>query len=98
MNFQEFREFRLEVLARDPSIVDLAEINIWRSLRYLIPTIRPCSEKHVHRCHLAEAWLDVFELPSQWSKFTMISSGVRHSMSLLLPGASQEGRRTRDAL
>lgn len=85
MNFHDFQQFRSELLMRDASFVDLAETNIWRSLNHLIPLVQLRPDIHIHRCHLAEVWLDVFELPSTWSKYTMITSGVRHSLSLLLP-------------
>ncbi len=85
MNFHDFQQFRSELLTRDPSIVDLAETNLWRSLSDMIPQIQRISDVHIHRCHLATAWLDVFGLPGQLSKYTMITCGVRHSLSLLFP-------------
>lgn len=91
MNFHEFQKFRLELLQREPDVVDLAETNIWRSLNHLIPTIPLRPEKHVHRCHLAELWINLFDLPAEWSKFALISCGVRHSLSLLLMELSKRG-------
>jgi len=84
MNYHQFQEFRRDLLSSYPSVVDLAESNIWRSLSHLIPDINFQGSNHIHRCHLAEAWLQAFDMPSHLSKYTMISTGVRHSLRLLL--------------
>jgi aspartate/methionine/tyrosine aminotransferase len=92
MNFQEFQQFRADLLQRDRAIIDLAETNLWRSLKSLVPELDEQPQVYIHRCHLAEAWLDRSGLPATWSKFALISSGVRHSLTLLLPELAKQNR------
>ena len=84
MNFQQFVQFRAETLASDPAVLDCGETNIWQTLSHLVPSMTLESATYMHRCHLAELWLDTMSLPSDWKSRTMISCGVRHSLTLLL--------------
>lgn len=85
MTYREFQEFRVALLKERPDLIDAAETNPWRALAHLIPPVPTIRATHVHRCHLAEAWTRVFNLPSTWSRRALISAGVRHSLSLILP-------------
>ena len=90
MNFVDFQLFRQQTLVEFPEIIDLAETNIWRSLSSLVPIIGSLPEGKVHRCHLAEAWLRLFQLPATWSQRAFITGGVRNSLSLLLKQFAEE--------
>lgn len=91
MNFQEFQLFRSQKLAEKQSIIDFAETNLWRSLAALIPVIAFDRAEHVHRCHLAQEWLAAFGMPMEWSKRAFVSSGVRHSLSLIFSILADKG-------
>lgn len=84
MNFAEFQEYRRGVRATDPDAIDLAETNHRVALADLVPALHDADPSHVHRCHLAENWVSTFGLPSAWAGRALVSSGVRHSLSLLL--------------
>jgi aspartate/methionine/tyrosine aminotransferase len=93
MNFREFQEYRTKLLAVSTQITDFAETNLWRTLSDLVPILPEGDGAHVHRCHLAQAWLSVFGMPSEWSSRAFISCGVRHSLSLLFAVAKERGLR-----
>lgn len=90
MNFADFQLFRQQTLAEFPETIDLAETNIWRSLSSLVPIIESLPGGKVHRCHLAEAWLRLFQLPATWAARALITGGVRNSLSLLLKQFAEE--------
>ena len=83
MNYREFQRFRTRILAENPDVIDFAETNLWNSLASLVPRVTE-THQHVHRCHLAEMWLANMQLPASWAGRAMVSSGVRHSLQLLL--------------
>ncbi len=91
MNFQEFQTHRAAQLAADPTLIDLAETNLWHALADLVPTLSTNEMPHLHRCHLAQAWLATFGLPETWAGRALVSSGVRHSLSMILPILAQRG-------
>lgn len=91
MNFHEFQVHRAALVAADPTLVDFGETNIWRSLSDLIPRIPETPASKLHRCHLAQAWLQLFGLPAEWAQQAQVSSGVRNSLMLLFSVARQRG-------
>ena len=90
MNFSAFQTYRAAQLAADPKLVDLAETNLWRSLANLVPRLSADAGPHVHRCHLAQAWLATFGLSDSWAGRALVSAGVRHSLSLIFPILAQQ--------
>lgn len=90
MNYADFQMFRQQALVESPGLIDLAETNLWRSLSSLIPIVGSLPVGKVHRCHLAEAWLRHYQLPSTWAQRAFVTGGVRNSLSLLLPQFAQE--------
>ncbi len=85
MEYSAYRLFRDQVLKEDPNVLDLGQTNIWRALAQLIPPESPQHGRRIHRCHLAQQWCEVYDLPGEYAEDAMISTGVRHSLSLLLP-------------
>ncbi|MFE0463619.1 aminotransferase class I/II-fold pyridoxal phosphate-dependent enzyme [Kitasatospora sp. NPDC058965] len=84
MRFDAFQDFRRRQLASDPSLVDAAETNVYRALAPLRPD-PPADPGTVHRCDLARAWLQRYELPPEWSGRAMVSRGVRHGLGTVFP-------------
>ncbi|WP_405020380.1 aspartate aminotransferase [Kitasatospora sp. NBC_00070] len=82
MRFDEFQEFRQRQLGSVPSLLDVAETNVYRALAPLRPE-PPADPRTVHRCDLARAWLRRFELPEDWSRRTMVCRGVRHGLDVV---------------
>lgn len=94
MNYVEFRAVREALRKEQPQLLDLAETNPVRSLAPYLPRVEiPQDAPRAHRCHLAEEWLDLFDLPAGWKNRLFISRGVRHSLSLLLPVLARGGAR-----
>lgn len=85
MNFRDFQQYREELLASNPELVDLAETNLWRSLAPLIPQIAREQSRLIHRCDLAKQWTRTLGLPADAFPRALISAGVRDSLSLLFP-------------
>jgi aspartate/methionine/tyrosine aminotransferase len=83
LNFAEFLQFRTEQVSADPSVLDCSETNLWRALAALIPKVPQLPVERVHRCHLAQEWLATWGLPAAWAPRALVSTGVRHSLSLI---------------
>jgi histidinol-phosphate/aromatic aminotransferase/cobyric acid decarboxylase-like protein len=92
MNFAEFRVLRESIRQEHPQLLDLAETNHVRALGPWLPRVEGIEDApRAHRCHLAEDWLSLFDLPAKWKSRLCISRGVRHSLSLLLPTFANDG-------
>ncbi|MFG2127109.1 aminotransferase class I/II-fold pyridoxal phosphate-dependent enzyme [Streptomyces sp. NPDC048751] len=82
MRFDEFQESRRRQLSASPSLLDVAETNVYRALAPVRPE-PPTDMRTVHRCDLARAWLRRFELPEEWSGHAMVCRGVRHGLGVV---------------
>ncbi|MBC7854450.1 MAG: aspartate aminotransferase, partial [Pirellulaceae bacterium] len=85
MNFGDFQQYRNEVLATNPELIDLAETNLWRSLAPLVPRLEAEQPRQIHRCDLAKQWTHGLGLPAEFASRSLISAGVRDSLALLFP-------------
>ncbi|TKC97201.1 aminotransferase class I/II-fold pyridoxal phosphate-dependent enzyme [Polyangium fumosum] len=84
MNHETFLARRAELRAARPSLVDLAELNVYRSLGRAFPSIVPSTHPEApYRCHLAERFLAHLDLPQALKPRTQVSHGVRRSLRAL---------------
>ncbi|MFJ8624446.1 aminotransferase class I/II-fold pyridoxal phosphate-dependent enzyme [Kitasatospora sp. NPDC093550] len=96
MRFDAFQDFRQRQLAVEPTLLDAAETNLYRSLAALRPdppAEPPAGPRTVYRCDLARAWLRRYELPEEWSRRAMVCRGVRHGLGVLFPWLRAERAR-----
>ncbi|MDC3988821.1 hypothetical protein [Polyangium jinanense] len=85
MNHETFLARRAELRATHPALVDLAELNVYRSLGRAFPIILPSTHPEApYRCHLAERFLAHLDLPQTLKPRTQVSHGVRRSLRALL--------------
>lgn len=92
MNHDEFLTLRDELRATRPELLDLAETNLYRSVK--LPGIAPSQQREAaHRCHLAERFLAWLELPDALRARAQISHGVRRSLRVLLELLAARGLR-----
>jgi aspartate/methionine/tyrosine aminotransferase len=93
MNFSEFSAYKTSLLERAVPLLDASETRIVPSLGALATSISALTlPKKAHRCHLAEFWLDNFQLERSLKPRTLISRGVRHSLSLLFQLWAREAK------
>jgi aspartate/methionine/tyrosine aminotransferase len=83
MNFHDFQQQRDDILRQQPKVIDCAATNLYAALSFLIPPSGPEPTETVHRCHLAAEWGRHFGISSEESRFALVSSGVRESLSRL---------------
>ncbi|WP_437911664.1 hypothetical protein WME73_29145 [Sorangium sp. So ce302] len=84
MKHEAFLARRAELRATRPSLVDLSELNVYRSLARLFPAIAPSTHPEApYRCHLAERFLAHLELPQALKPRTQVSHGIRRSLRAL---------------
>lgn len=94
MNFSAFQEWREQCLRTDPSLLDCAETNLYRSLASLQPAMEDSdSNAPVHRCDIARAWLARYGFPESYSRQALICRGVRHGLALISKEIAQQGAR-----
>lgn len=93
MNFADFQKVREKVLHERPSVIDCAATNLYAGLARLIPPATPLPNDAVHRCHLAEAWGQHFAFPPEMARRSLVSCGVRDSLTLLFRYYSGKGAR-----
>jgi len=92
MNFQEFIAWSAAV--REPDVVRACETRISGAFADLRPALEPVEPpRKLHRCDLARAWCELRGLPPAAARTAMISSGVRHALSLLFAHMAAAGRR-----
>ncbi|HTR01246.1 MAG TPA: hypothetical protein VMH83_14700 [Candidatus Acidoferrum sp.] len=82
MNFAEFQSLRQKLKRQQPSFHDCAETNLYRALAHLAPAPNKSSEK-IYRCDLARQWCEYFGFAAGLSPQTLVSGGVRDSLSRL---------------
>jgi len=85
MQFKEFLTFREQILKENPKILDMGETYLKKSLYSLCPKIDIDNHQKIHRCHLSENWLSLFDCPQHWKNRLLISEGIRHSLKLIFP-------------
>ena len=84
MNFAAFQLWREQCVRGNPNALNCAETNLYRSLAPLQPRpITPSTDRPVHRCDLARAWLNRYGLAESDSRRTLVCRGVRHALSLI---------------
>lgn len=84
MNYESFLALREELLKTRPDLVDLAELNLYRSLVPHFPPIHPSTHHEApYRCHVAERFLAQLELDDTLKPRTQVSHGVRRSLRAL---------------
>ncbi|WP_434047081.1 MULTISPECIES: hypothetical protein [Sorangium] len=84
MKHEAFLARRAELTAARPALVDLAELNVYRSLARFFPAIAPSTHPEApHRCHLAERFLAHLELPQAFKPRALVSHGIRRSLRAL---------------
>lgn len=93
MNYDHFKATRAEILRQSPPVTDCAEMNLYATLAHLVAPLPAATYEKVHRCHLAAEWTALFDLPSEMSKRSFISSGVRDSLARIFDYYASQGAR-----
>ncbi|QSQ17542.1 aminotransferase class I/II-fold pyridoxal phosphate-dependent enzyme [Myxococcus landrumensis] len=84
MNHETFLAARDEWRSKRPDLVDLAELNVYRSLGPSFEAIAPSTHHEApYRCHLAERFLAHLGLEAGLKARTQVSHGVRRSLRVL---------------
>jgi hypothetical protein len=86
-----FQALRAERLAERPRLLDLAETNLYAALRRLAAPGAPGEAPHIHRCHLANAWLARFGFDPALGERAMVTGGVRDALATLFAWARCQG-------
>ncbi len=103
LNYAEYALLRNEILSKERYVaglvlVDAGQTNLYKTLAAKDPRrfgmINPSLEdKAQYRCHLGELFLDRLHLSRQdYKPKTLVSHGVRHSLSLIFKSIKQEGK------
>lgn len=93
MNFKEFQLQKESVFTQFPFVVtDLTETRFAEQ----VSTFRPSGHtlfvpEKAHRCHLAEWWLDYFDLPLDWKPRALIGVGVRQILTTFFNQWAKDG-------
>lgn len=93
MTYWDFQQYRVGLLANQPDLIDGCETNPWRAMASLTPQLRETSTENTEASVPAKLWLEVFGLPANYLSRTLVSSGVRHSLSLIFPALAARGAR-----
>lgn len=92
MKFQDFMQRKTQLIeASQAPVLDLTECNVVRALGHLWGEHKLVLPEKAHRCHLAEWWLEVQDLPASWKTRALVCSGVRNALQLLTKGWAAEG-------
>ena len=84
MNFAAFQLWREHCLRANPNLLDCAETNLYRSLASMQPKPDASdTDRSVHRCDLARAWLARYGFSANDSRRALVSRGVRHALTLI---------------
>lgn len=84
MNHDDFLVRRNHLRASRPELIDLSELNLYRSLAPHFGPIEPSTHAEAPwRCHVAERYLEVLDLPAQLKSRAQVSHGVRRSLRAL---------------
>jgi histidinol-phosphate/aromatic aminotransferase/cobyric acid decarboxylase-like protein len=88
----EFLTLRESLRASRPSLVDCAELNVYRSLA--LPPLEPSIDPQArYRCHVAERFLAHLGLPESLKPRAQVSHGVRRSLRALFGVLATRGAR-----
>lgn len=84
MNHAEHRAVRERLLRERPRLLDLAELDLYRSVGSRLAAIGastgPASR---HRCHVAERYLDYLKLPADAVGAAHVTHGIRRALGAL---------------
>ncbi|MFY2559460.1 aminotransferase class I/II-fold pyridoxal phosphate-dependent enzyme [Corallococcus terminator] len=84
MRHDAFLALRDAWRVKRPELVDLAELNVYRSLAPTFAAIEPSAHPEApYRCHVAERFLAHLGLEAQLKSRTQVSHGVRRSLRAL---------------
>ncbi|MCP3063793.1 hypothetical protein LXT21_33965 [Myxococcus sp. K38C18041901] len=84
MRHEDFLALRGTWRAKRPELIDLAELNVYRSLAPAFAPIEPSTHAEApYRCHLAERYLSHLGLEAGLKARTQVSHGVRRSLRAL---------------
>ena len=84
MNHDAYLAWRARLRAERTDLLDLGELNVYRSLAPAFARIAPSLDREApHRCHLAERYLDRLGLDRSLAPRALISHGVRRSLAAL---------------
>lgn len=97
MDHTELKLRRRTLVDDDPTLIDLAETNLYRSLPAAWPDVFPPIEpsqstRAAHRCHFVDLLLDALQLGEELRSRTLVSHGVRRSLSALFDLLSRHDR------
>jgi len=94
MNYESFLALSEQLRTTRPELLDLAELNIFRSLAPYFPPITPSTHHEApYRCHLAERFLAQLDLHDKLKPRTQVSHGVRRSLRALFGLLASRGAR-----
>lgn len=93
MNYVEFLKFKEDIIKHNPELLNLANNNLYEHLPFsnLIETIS-IFDSHgyqyhnngkVHRCHLVEDWLKLYDVELSYKSNIGFSKGVKNSFELI---------------
>lgn len=88
MNYQEFLIYKEKIIKDNPTIINLANNNLYDFFKDISFIKEKVELEKVHRCHLVEDYLRLFSQEDSLKKWVGASSGVRSSLSLLFPSLS----------
>lgn len=86
MNYKQFIIEKRNILESNPNMKDLSSMNLYEtySFDHKIREVVGHINGNIHRCHLVENWLDVFNFPLSLKSQIGTSTGVRDSLSITL--------------
>ncbi len=93
MKLEGFLQLRAEIKATRPELLDLSELNLYRTLAPRFPAIEPSTHAQApYRCHLAERYLAHLGLSRDLKPNTLVSHGVRRSLKALFTLLAARGQ------
>ena len=94
MTYEAYQRRRSELRAARPELVDLGELDVYRSLGPSFAPIEPSTDAQAqHRCHLAERFLDRLGLAPSLQPRPLVTHGVRRSLAALFSTFRSLGER-----
>lgn len=96
MNLDEFLRRRTTLRQTRPELIDLSELNLYRSLARRDPerfgAIAPSTHAEApYRCHIAERLLDRLQLAPSLASRTLVSHGIRRALRALFSVLAAQG-------
>jgi aspartate/methionine/tyrosine aminotransferase len=83
MKFADFQQLRIKILNEQKNVLDCAETNLYSALARLIPKTALAPVEGLHRCHLAEKWVQHYGFRPEMAHHALVSCGIRDSLALL---------------